>query len=159
MHSMANHLDLPRADAEALLAIPKAAPEQEWELLSGGKIEKWRLAVGVITQDGEYRKALAVELLCLKSQKPFRECYKFSLFRTEFGTPRRAYQLDTTSLPLCDPGDHDWPHEHVGHDRISLGEGTYPDTFEAALDHFSRRANIVFDGPPQSPFAFHLQRQ
>lgn len=156
---MANHLDLPRADAEALLAVPKTAPEQNWELLSGGKIEKWRLAVGVVTEGGEYRKALAVELLCLRSQKPFRECYKLSLFRTEFGAPRRAYQLDTTNAPLCDPTDHDWPHEHVGQDRLPLAEGAHPATFETALAHFSKRANIVFDAPLESPFAFQLQRQ
>ncbi|KDR41602.1 hypothetical protein [Caballeronia glathei] len=154
---MANHLDLPRKEADELLAVQKSAPEAAWIALSSGRIESWALVTGVITPGGLYKKALTVELICKRSVRPLRESFKFSLFRLEFGAPKRAYQLDTSNVPLCDPEDHDWPHEHIGTDRICFGSSAFPQTFEEALEHFCNAVNIQFDEVIESPLEFKLR--
>jgi hypothetical protein len=154
---MANHLDLPRVEADEIIALGKTAPVANWTALSSGRIESWIMATGVIVGDGFFKRALTIELICKRSQKPFRDMFMFCLFRTEHGTPRRAYQLDTTNVPVCDHPGHDWPHEHIGADRIVFPEKSFPSTFEESLEHFCQAVNIQFDEPVESPFEFRLR--
>lgn len=152
---MANHLDLPKSEADEIIKLVKTAPVAIWSPLSSGRIESWVMATGVISE-GLFKRALTIELICKRSQKPYRDMFKFCLFRREHGTPRRAYQLDTTNLPICDPGDHDWPHEHIGDTRKTFGTRDFPATFDDALEHFCKAANITFEEPIESPFEFKL---
>jgi hypothetical protein len=156
---MANHLDLRRDEANEVILLQKKAPSGEWRSASQGRIERWSLAVGVMDNDGNHAKGLAIELECLRTAKPYRESFKFGLFRSEFGAPKRAYQLDTTSTPIGMPGSHDWPHEHFGQDRTCFGEDNFPTTFEEALEYFKTAVNIEFDEPLESPFEFKLRSQ
>ena len=153
---MANHQDVDRDEADTILRLRKTAPVTEWRSVSQGRIERWRMAVGVQTEVGVFKKALVVELECLRSARPLRECYKLSLFKNDLGAQRRVYQLDTTTVPLGQPDNHNWPHEHIGKDRPALPSCGYPATFEDALAHFERVTNIHFEEPVESPFDFRL---
>lgn len=154
---MANHLDLPRAEADEIIALSKTAPVANWVSLSSGRIESWIMAAGVVASGGVFKRALSVELICKRSQKPYRDMFKFCLFRSEHGALRRAYQLDTTNVPICGHGEHDWPHEHIGADRVYFPQKPFPSTFEESLEHFCQAVNIAFDEPIESPFEFRLR--
>ena len=152
---MANHLDVPRSEADALLSQQKIAPQAAWRPSAIGQRDTWELVVGVITEGGLYKKALTIELICQRTQKPDRANYKFSLFLSEHGRPQRVYQLDTTSAPVCAEGKHDWPHQHIGQDRVVFGR-SFPVNFTQAIAHFCTTANVRFDEPIKSPFDFEL---
>lgn len=153
---MANHLDVPRGEADEILLSKKSAPHAEWRASAISLRETWELVVGVMTEGGLYKKALTVELWCQRTQKPDRASYKFSLFLSDLGRPRRVYQLDTTSAPICDEGKHDWPHEHIGQYRAVFGSSYHAD-FAAAIAHFCKTTNISFEEPIESPFDFKLK--
>jgi len=153
---MANHLDVLRSEADAILVLQKRSPQSKWRPSAIGQREVWELAVGVILESGLYKRELAVELTCQRTLKPERTNYKFSLFLSELGRPRRVYQLDTTSAPICDEGKHDWPHQHVGQDRVVFGS-SYPADFAAAIAHFCKATNISFEEAIESPFEFKLK--
>lgn len=153
---MANHLDVPRSEADDILLPKKSAPHAEWRPSAISLRETWELVIGVMTEGGLYKKALTIELWCQRTQKPDRANYKFSLFLSELGRPRRVYQLDTTSAPICDEGKHDWPHQHIGQDRVVFGS-SYPADFAAAIAHFYKATNISFEEPIESPFEFKLK--
>jgi hypothetical protein len=125
---MANHLDVPRSEADAMLSQQKIAPQAAWR-------------PSAISQ---------------RTQKPNRTNYKFSLFLSEHGRPQRVYQLDTTSVPVCAEGKHDWPHEHIGQDRVVFGR-SFPADFTQAIAHFRKTANVKFEEPIKSPFDFELK--
>ena len=153
---MANHLDVPRSEADDILLPKKSAPHAEWRPSAIGQREVWELAVGVILEGGLYKQALTVELICQRTLKPDRTNYKFTLFLYEHGRPQRVYQLDTTSAPICDENGHDWPHQHIGQDRVVF-ESSYPADFAAAIAYFCKATNINFDEPIESPFEFKLK--
>lgn len=153
---MANHLDVSRAEADEILLSKKVAPHAEWRPSAIGLRETWELAVGVMVEGGLYKKALTVELWCQRTQKPDRSNYKFSLFLFDLGRPQRVFQLDTTSAPMCDEGKHDWPHQHIGQDRVVFGS-SYPANFAAAIAHFCKVTNINFAEAIESPFDFKLK--
>lgn len=154
---MANHLDLPRAEADEVIVLPKTVPSAEFKMIaSTSGHEKWELSAGVLSGKGEYRRALTVQLICHQSLRPFRQSYRFSLFRMEYGQWKRAYQLDTTSVPLVEEGDHDWPHEHIGTDRINF-TAIYPVNFSDAVAYFCKTTNTTFEDRLESPFEFKLK--
>ena len=153
---MANHLDVPRGEADEILLSKKSAPHAEWRPSAIGSRETWELVVGVVVEGGLYKKALTVELWCQRTQKPDRSNYKFSLFLFELGRHQRVFQLDTTSAPMCDEGKHDWPHQHIGQDRVVFGS-SYPDNFAAAIAYFCQTTNISFEEAIESPFDFKLK--
>lgn len=153
---MANHLDIPRAEADEILSSKKVAPHAEFRLSAIGQRESWELAVGVTTEKGLYKKALTIELLCQQTLKPYRTNYKFSLFLSEHGRLQRVYQLDTTSAPVCDEGGHDWPHQHIGQDRVRFGS-SYPVNFADSVAYFCKAANVEFEEIIESPFDFKLR--
>lgn len=156
--AMANHFDMPRGEADDIISEEKTAPTREFSCLSGGSQEKWEMAVGVATKGGLYKRALTVQLLCHRSLRPFRENFKFSLFYQEHGRTQRVYQLDTTNAPLGDEGDHEWPHQHIGRDRICFKQ-EYPDNFSKSIAYFCRTTNITFEERIPSPFEFQLRGQ
>lgn len=153
---MANHLDVPRSDANAILLSQKIAPQAPWRPSATGQREVWELVAGVTTEGGLYKKALTIELICQQTLKPYRTNYKFSLFLYEHGCKRRVYQLDTTSAPVCDEGKHDWPHQHIGQDRVVFGS-SYPAGFVESLEHFCKETNVKFEEQIESPFDFKLK--
>ena len=154
---MVNHLDVPRGEADKILSSNKVAPHAEFRPSARGQQESWELAVGVITEQGLYKKALTIEFICQRTLKPYRINYKFSLFLSEHGRPQRVYQLDTTSAPVCDAGGHDWPHQHIGQDRIKFDSSYYPVNFEDSVSYFCKMANVEFEEPIESPFDFKLR--
>lgn len=111
---------------------------------------------GVLTEQGLYKKSLTIELICQQTLKPHRINFKFSLFRTEYGRMQRVYQLDTTSAPICYEGGHDWPHQHIGQDRIVFAS-SYPVNFEDSVAYFCQATNVKFEEPVASPFDFKLR--
>lgn len=153
---MANHLDVSRAEADEILSSKKVAPHAEFRASARGQRESWELAVGVITEKGLYKKALAIELICHQTLKPYRTNFKFSLFLSEHGRMQRVYQLDTTSTPICDEGEHGWPHQHIGQDRVGFG-GSYPVNFADSVAYFCKATNVEFQEPIDSPFDFKLR--
>ena len=154
---MVNHSDVPRGEADKILSSKKGAPHAEFRLSARGQHESWELAVGVITeQGGLYKKALTIEFICQQTLKPHRINYKFSLFLSEHGRMQRVYQLDTTSAPICDEGGHDWPHQHIGQDRIKF-DSSYPVNFADSVAYFCKAANVEFEEPIESPFDFKLR--
>lgn len=153
---MANHLDVPRAEADEILSSKKVAPHAEWRPSAIGHRESWAFAVGVITEKGLYKKALAIELICQQTPKPYRTNYKFSLFLSEHGRVQRVYQLDTTSVPICEEGEHGWPHRHIGQDKVFFGS-SYPVNFADSIAYFCEAANVKFEEPIDSPFDFKLR--
>lgn len=153
---MANHLDVPRSEADEILLSKKSAPHAKWRLTATGPRETRILDVGVMVEGDLYKKGLTIELWCQQTHKPNRSNYKFSLFLFDLGRPQRVYQLDTTSAPICDEGKHDWPHEHIGRDRAVLGS-SYPADFAAAIAHFCKTTNISFEETIESPFEFKLE--
>jgi len=126
---MTNHLDVPRIEADEILSPKKVAPHTEWRPTAIGLRESWELAVGVIVDKGLYKKSLTIEFICHQTLKPYRTNYKFSLFLSAHGRLQRVYQLDTTSAPICDEGEHGWPHQHIGQDRVGFSSN-YPVNFE-----------------------------
>jgi hypothetical protein len=154
---MPNHLDLPRPEADEIIALRKTAPISAWKPLYVGRNEMWLMATGVISEKGLYKRALTIELICKRSQKPFRDMFKFCLFKAEHGAPRRAYQLDTTNVPICGPEEHGWPHEHIGIDRKLFPANGFPATFEDSLEHFCQAVNMAFEESIESPFEFTLR--
>jgi len=153
---MANHLDVPRAEADEILPSKKVAPHAEWRPSAIGQRDSWELAVGVITEKGLYKRALAIELICQQTLKPYRTNYKFCLFLSVHGRPQRVYQLDTTSAPICDEGEHGWPHQHIGQDRVGFGS-SYPVNFAESVAYFCQATNVEFEEPIDSPFDFKLR--
>jgi hypothetical protein len=153
---MTNHLDVPRTDADEIIVLAKKAPHRDFKLISPAPNEKWELAVGVIVPDGLHKRALTIELLCHRTLKPLRENFKFSLFYEEFGRLQRVYQIDTTSAPIGDEGDHDWPHQHIGSDRVVFGND-FPSDFAQTIAFFCKTVNVEFEEGIDSPFEFKLR--
>ncbi|TSA44026.1 hypothetical protein D4R49_00965 [bacterium] len=153
---MANRLDVSRGEASEILSQKKVAPHAVFRPSAGGQCESWELAVGVITELGLYKKALTIEFICQQSPKPHRLNYKFSLFLSEHGRMQRVYQLDTTSAPICAEGEHGWPHQHIGQDRVGFGS-SYPVNFADSVAYFCKAANVEFEEPIESPFDFKLR--
>lgn len=153
---MVNHLDISRDEADEILSSKKTAPHAEFRLSARGQHESWELAVGVITEQGLYKKALTIELICQQTLKPHRTNFKFSLFLSEHGRMQRVYQLDTTSAPICDEDGHDWPHQHIGQDRVKFGS-SYPVNFANSVAYFCKAANVEFAETIESPFDFKLR--
>lgn len=151
---MANLLDLPTAEAEEILSLKKQCPETSFRETGHGKQSYYLLAVGVIS-DGEYKRALTVEITCRVTAKPNRSAYKFTLFKEEHGR-KRVYQLDVFIPPICQIDEHDWPHEHIGQGRRTLGKN-YPSTFQECLEYFCKKTNITFEVIPESPLEFSLR--
>lgn len=153
---MANHLDVSRAEADEILSSKKTAPHAEFRPSVSGQREVFELATGVVIE-GLYKKALTIELICQRTLKPYRENYKFSLFLSEHGCRRRVYQLDTTTMPICDEGEHGWPHQHIGQDKVRFGS-SYPVNFADSVAYFCIAASIEFEEPiDDSPFDFKLK--
>ena len=155
---MANHLDLPRSEADVLNCLPKTAPTAGFRLIrrSAGH-ESWELAVGVLVEGGEFKKGLTIQLVCHQTKRPFRQSFKFSLFRLEYGEAKRSYQLDTTSMPIGDLGSHEWPHEHLGQDRLNFGSN-FPSNFSDSVSHFCRATQTEFEDVLENPFEFRLRK-
>lgn len=153
---MANYLDVPRGEADEILSPKKGAPHAEFRPSASGQRGSWELAVGVITDKGLYKKALTIEFVCQQTLKPYRENYKFSLFLSEHGRMQRVYQLDTTSAPICEEGEHGWPHQHIGQDKVRFGS-SYPVNFADSVAYFCKAANVEFEEPIDSPFDFKLR--
>lgn len=153
---MANHLDVPRSEADEILAPKKIAPQADFRASTKGQCECWELAVGLTTEDGVYKRSLTIELICQQTLKPHRINFKFSLFRTEYGRMQRVYQLDTTSTPICAEGGHNWPHQHIGQDRENFSS-SYPVNFEDSVAYFCNATNVKFEEPIESPFEFKLR--
>ncbi len=153
---MVNHLDVSQGEADEILSQKKTAPRVEFRFSARGQREIWELAVGVITEQGLYKKALTIEFICQQTLKPHRINYKFSLFLTEHGRSQRVYQLDTTSVPICDEGGHDWPHQHIGQDRVKF-DSSYPVNFEDSVAYFCQMTNVELEEPIDSPFVFKLR--
>lgn len=82
---MINHLDVSRGEADEILSPRKTAPPAEFRPSAKGQHESWELAVGVLTDQGLYKKSLTIELICQQTLKPHRINFKFSLFRIEYG--------------------------------------------------------------------------
>lgn len=152
---MANLLDVPRNESEKILALAKLCPEASFAMSGYNKQSYWLLAVGVMV-DGEYKRAITVELSCRETKKPHRQAFLFTIFKNEYGSPKRVYQLDVFSPPICQIGEHNWPHEHIGQERIFLGHD-YPKTFDECVEYFCKKTNITFEVPMESPLEFKLR--
>ncbi|MCF8186671.1 MAG: hypothetical protein K9J03_02335 [Candidatus Methylopumilus sp.] len=152
---MANTLDLSRNEAEKILALTKECPESAFNNTGHGKQSYPLMSVGIIV-NGEYKRSLTVELMCRMTARPNRTSVKFTIFKMEHGIRKRVYQLDVFIPPVCTIGSHNWPHEHIGHDR-EFFDKNYPANFDACIEYFSKKTNISFEVKPESPFEFSLR--
>lgn len=152
---MANILDLPRNEADVIIALNKLCPEAMFNMTGHGKQSYWLMAAGLII-DGEYKRALTLEICCRESPKPRRTGYKFTIFKSELGAPRRVYQLDVYLPPICELGDHDWPHEHLGQDRVNFSND-FPKTFDECVAYFCKKTTMEFEISLESPLNFSLR--
>lgn len=151
-------IDLPTSESLALLAIPKECPDAEWRSISQGRIEKWELAVGVITPDPSLRGLMVVMLHAIQSVRPAMQSFHFGLFYREHGATRRVYMIEVDIPPIGSPTSHEWPHKHVGsqrRDNIPLHE--CPKSFSETLEQFLLDCNISLEEQFSDPFDFQLR--
>lgn len=126
--------------------------------MSQGRIEKWELAVGAITQDASLRGALVVQMHCIQALRPAIQSFHFGLFYRDHGAYRRAYMIEVDVPCVGDPLSHSWPHVHFGADRrepVPLHD--CPRSFEDTLKRFMSDCNITPEEPFTNPFEFQLR--
>jgi hypothetical protein len=154
---MAKNFDLPREEADEIIAFHKCVPSADFRLIvSNANYEHFMFAAGVVTEKGSFRRALSVEIQCHRNNRPLRDTFKFTLFKEEYGSFRRAYSLETTNVPLVEVGHHDWPHAHIGVDRVNFG-ASYPVNFDRSIAYFCKETNIKFEDHLESPLDFRLR--
>ncbi|MES2503068.1 MAG: hypothetical protein V4545_10720 [Pseudomonadota bacterium] len=152
---MGNNFDLPEAESIAILAISKTCPIQPFRMEGHGKQSYWHFSSGLIVE-GEFKRALTIEISVMERSKPAFIGIKMVIFKTEYEVPRRVYQLDLMLPPNSNQGEHNWPHEHIGNSK-SYFDNSYPKTFEQCLAYFSQKTNIIFEEPLENPLVFTLK--
>ena len=149
--------DLPQDEAESLIAQIKsgdpgdgwsAVPEMPWVL---------NCAFGVLDQHGRAIQGVVVDFLIKTSVKPMAVHYVFTIFKTEFRTKRRAYQLDILQNERTKRSTHSLPHEHVGTNWVSIDEGALVFSYLQTLNYFCARINLSLDCELKDPSALDLR--
>lgn len=149
-------LDMPAAEARALLALPlvcEDAPDWVPHKLKPG-LETMECGLLV---EGRVRSGLRVSLEFAVSPKTGVTTYKFTVFLVKLGGLQRVYQLQVNAVARKPKCWHDFVHEHMGHERI-LGKQEWLDWgFREALNYFCQQTNIIFVPPLADPSVFELR--
>lgn len=106
------------------------------------------LEFGVVDADGALIRGLHVEISVQRSRRIRAMAMKFTLFSFENFRNQRVAQLDCPGRSGLQPGDHDFPHLHVGDLRIG-GDASWSTLgFDGLLALFCRECNLTLNGPP-----------
>ena len=106
-----------------------------------------------------------VELIIQVSSITHKKIYKFTLYRVEFKSYTRIYQLEIRwfkNLKTIKSNKHFLPHEHIGRSpegRIQGDESWLRWDFHQALEYFLKQTNITLDLMPDNPEVFVLKAQ
>jgi len=102
---------------------------------------------GVVDPLGAAIVGQHVELAVMRSQRLAQQSIKFTLFAFDGSTLERVYQLDINGRSGLRPGDHDFPHEHIGSDRIVGAPDWNTLGLRGALALFCQRCTLTIDPP------------
>lgn len=149
---------LSREEAEAFLALPK------W---SGSMPEAWRqdkshaglhvLEFGVLDADGARIRGLSVRFGITLMKRTGLKAHQLTLFSSHGFSPERCYDIQTSGRHGLRPGDHDFPHEHVGHARALPDNPAWGNiAFPEMLERFCARCTLQLTEPIPDPLSFKL---
>lgn len=155
---MALH-DLPTDEALALLQKPKVCEDPvDWRPGDASKQHQQVLELEQGLLDANGRKiGVLLKLSVRLSLRTGITRHVFTLFQMSGRGLGRAYQLDCQDFLDLPQDRHQWPHEHVGKDRI-IGEDHWRTwSFEDCIVHFCNRTNTTFSPPVPPPLELRLK--
>lgn len=144
-------------EASAWMAMPKMGePSEAW---SQHRTHKGlsTLEFGLLDGDGAAIPGLHVEIARTAMPRVASVSWKITLFHSDGFRPRRVYQIDNPGRAGMRPGDHDFPHEHVGELRQADNPAWRLIGFPAMLEVFCQRCTLTLTGPVPDPTAFQLR--
>ncbi|GAB2878932.1 hypothetical protein GCM10027093_12900 [Paraburkholderia jirisanensis] len=148
--------DLATDEAEELLAkIKFGDPGIGWDWaqeLAGVT----NCAFGVTDADGLGIRGVTADLLVKYGVRPPSVHFRFTIFKLEYKTKRRAYQLDILQNGRKRLDPHRAPHEHIGRRKQSGDPCWLSYTYDDALKLFCSRTNLSLASELSDPYSLTL---
>ncbi|MBB1161486.1 hypothetical protein [Aquariibacter albus] len=115
------------------------------------------LEFGVVDGDGATIPGMHVQCMATTKPRLTTIAWKITLFQADGAHLLRVYQIDNPGLTGMRPGDHDFPHEHIGEPRQPDDPAWQSIGFNGMLDVFCQRCALTLDGTVPDPTAYPLR--
>ncbi len=147
------------ARALELMKAPKwGDPPSEWRQHKSHR-SCALLEFGVTDQAGASIVGQHVTFEVMRLPRVDLQAVKLTLFQmTSAGAVERVYQIDNPGKRGRRPGEHDFPHAHIGEARVKPDNPAWTSiSFNAMLDIFLAECNLTIASPIPDFDAFHLR--